>query len=241
MSANLEGLLKNSTSLKATIFGFQRQFRQGFGLKRFVWSVHNNPKQGIRATNNQSTDYPYGWFKLPTMTFDRELLPNPKNVSRHGSGWALGRVTQDGLADTNAIIVTNYYFPVTLQGTLYVKFMDVDQALLFNQQLLIASISELLGFSIEMPSAKWSVRVLVDGDSVPMPNIEDLDEGSTPGSFELEIPITIKTKIGFNMEQAKINNYGEVTDDIKIDFDEIVDRTKIKKKEVTDVHASKVS
>ncbi|QZE56336.1 hypothetical protein pEaSNUABM40_00140 [Erwinia phage pEa_SNUABM_40] len=213
MSANLAGMLKNSTSLKATIFGFQRQFRQGFNLKRFVWSVHNNPKQGIRATNNYSTDYPYGWFKLPTMAFDRELLGNPKNVSRHGSGWAIGE------HDTNAIVVTNYYFPVTLSGTLFVKFMNVDQALLFSQQLLIASISELLSFKIIMPTAEWTVRVQVEGDSIPLPNIEDLDDGSTPGSFELEIPITIKTKIGFNLEQAKINNYGEITEDIEIDMD----------------------
>ncbi|ARW58777.1 hypothetical protein HOS33_gp137 [Erwinia phage vB_EamM_Y3] len=213
MSANLTGMLRNSTSLRATIFGFQRQFRQGFGLKRFVWSVHNNPKQGIRATNNYSTDYPYGWFKLPTIAFDRETLSNPKTVARHGSGWAVGG------SDTNAIVVTNYYFPVNMSGTLFVKFMNVDQALLFVQQLLVASISDLLSFSIEMPTAKWTVRVSVEGDSIPMPTIEDLDDGSTPGSFELEIPILIKSKIGFNLEQAKINNYGEVTESFEIDMD----------------------
>lgn len=212
MSANLAGMLKNSTSLKATIFGFQRQFRQGFNLKRFVWSVHNNPKQGIRATNNQSTDYPYGWFKLPTMAFNREESVNIKNIARHGSGWALGN------DDTNAIVVTNYYFPVTLTGSLFVKFMNIDQALLFIQQALIAGLTDLMSFSIEMPTAKWTVRVKLD-DSIPMPNIDDLDDGSTPGSFELEIPITIHTKIGFNLEQAKINNYGEITENVEIDMD----------------------
>lgn len=212
MSANLAGMLKNSTSLKATIFGFQRQFRQGFNLKRFVWSVHNNPKQGIRATNNQSTDYPYGWFKLPTMAFNRDESVPVKNIARHGSGWALGN---DG---TNAIVVTNYYFPVTLTGSLFVKFMNIDEALLFVQQALIAGLTDLMSFSIEMPTAKWTVRVKLD-DSIPLPNIDDLDDGSTPGSFELEIPITIHTKIGFNMEQAKINNYGEITDSVEIDMD----------------------
>ena len=214
MSANLNGMLKNSTSLRATIFGFQRQFRQGFNLKRFVWSVHNNPKQGIRATNNQSTEYPYGWFKLPTMAFNREESVNVKNIARHGSGWALGN-DGDG---TNAVVVTNYYFPVTLTGSLFLKFMDVNQALLYVQQLLIAGLTDLMSFSIEMPTAKWTVRVKLD-DSIPMPNIDDLDEGSTPGSFELEIPITIHSKIGFNLEQAKINNYGEVTEDVTIDID----------------------
>ncbi|QZE60051.1 hypothetical protein pEaSNUABM35_00134 [Erwinia phage pEa_SNUABM_35] len=214
MSANLSGMLRNSTSLRATIFGFQRQFRQGFNLKRFVWSVHNNPKQGIRATNNQSTDYPYGWFKLPTMAFNRDESVNVKNIARHGSGWALG-ADGDG---SNAVVVTNYYFPVTLTGTLFLKFMDVNQALLYVQQLLIAGLTDLMSFSIEMPTSKWTVRVKLD-DSIPMPNIDDLDEGSTPGSFELEIPITIHSKIGFNLEQAKINNYGEVTENVEIDID----------------------
>ena len=212
MSANIAGMLSSSTSLRATIFGFQRQFRQGFGLKRFVWSVHNNPKQGIRATNNQSTDYPYGWFKLPNIAFNRDESVNVKNIARHGSGWALGK------DDTNAIVVTNYYFPVTLTGSLFVKFMNIDQALLFIQQAMIAGLTDLMSFSIEMPTAKWTARVKLD-DSLPMPNIDDLDDGSTPGSFELEIPITIHSKIGFNMEQAKINNYGEITENVEIDMD----------------------
>lgn len=213
MTANLAGMMRNSTSLRATLFGFQRQFRQGFELKRFVWSVHNNPKQGIRATNNQSTDYPYGWFKTPTMTFNREESVNIKNIARFGSGWAMGE--KDG---TNAIVVANYYFPVTLTGSLYLKFMNIDQALLCVQQLLIAGLTDLLSFSIEMPTTKWTVRVKLD-DSIPLPNIDDLDDGSTPGSFELEIPFTIYTKIGFNLEQAKINNYGEITENVEIDMD----------------------
>ncbi|QYW03445.1 hypothetical protein pEaSNUABM34_00143 [Erwinia phage pEa_SNUABM_34] len=213
MTVNITGLMKNSTSLRTSIFGVQRQLCRGFGLKRFVWSVHNNPKQGIRANNNQSTEYPYGWFKLSTIAFDRELLGNPKNVARFGSGWAMGK------DDTNAIVVTNYYFPVTMSGSFFIKFMDIDQALLFTQQLLIASITELLSFKIEMPTSAWTVRVLLDGDSIPMPAIDNLDEGSTPGSFELEIPFSIKTKIGFNLEQAKINNYGEVSENVEIDMD----------------------
>lgn len=236
MSANISGMLRNSTSLRATIFGLQRQIRQGFQFKRFVWSVHNNPKQGIRALNNQSTEYPYGWFKLPTMAFDREVGPNAKNIGRFGSGWALG--TAEDVA--NAVVLKNFYFPVTIQGTMYMKFMDVNQALLFCQQILLASITEMLGFKITMPTDSWTVRVLID-DSIPLPNIEDLDDGSTPGSFELEIPITIKTKIGFNLEQAKINNYGEVTEQVEIDMDAPVDRTKLPRKEAAqNVHASEV-
>lgn len=210
---SIKDMIQNSTSLKATILGIQRQFKNGYGLNRFVWSVHNNPKQGIRALNAQSTDYPYGWFKLNSMAFNRELLANPKSAGRFGTGWAL---TPD---PSNAIVVTNYYFPVILSAEATVKFMQIDDALAFIQQFLIASVVELMAFEVIMASTKFTVRVLLDGDSVPLPNIEDLDDGSTPGSFDIVIPLTIQTKIGFSTDQAKINNYGEVTVDTHIDTD----------------------
>lgn len=211
---SITAFIKQSTSLKASLFGVQRQIRRGFGLNRFVFSMHNNPKQGIRALNNQSTDYPYGWFKINTFGLNREFIANAKNIGRAGSGYAIGK------EPTNATVVRNYYLPVALSGSLYIKFMDMEQSLLFIQQMLIAHATEMLGFELEMPTTKWTVRFLIEGDSIPFPNIEDLDDGSTPGSFELEIPFTIQTKIGFNLDTAKINNYGEITVNTQLDTGE---------------------
>lgn len=211
---SIDQIIKQSTSLKATLFGVQRQIRRGFGLTRFVFSMHNNPKQGLRAVFNQSTDYPYGWFKITNFALNRELLANGKNIGRFGSGWAIGK------EPTNAIVIRNFYLPITLSGSLYVKFMDYEQAILFSQQLMIAHTVEMLAFELEMPTTKWTVRFLIDGDSIPFPNIEDMDDGSTPGSMEIEIPFTIQSKIGFNMDTAKINNYGEITMNTEIDVGE---------------------
>lgn len=212
---SIKDMVGNSTSLKATILGIQRQFRNGFGLTRFVWSTHNNPKQGIRALNAQSTDYPYGWVRFNSMAFNRELMQNAKNAGRFGTGWA---ISED---PDNAIVVQNYYFPVTIGAEATVKFMSIDQALAFIQQFLIASVVELMAFEVQMATTKFTVRVLLDGDSIPLPYIEDLDDGSTPGSFDIVIPLTIQTKIGFSTDQAKINNYGDVTLETKLDMDEL--------------------
>ena len=211
---SINAIVKQSTSLKATLFGVQRQIRRGFGLNRFVFSTHNNPKQGLRALFDQSTDYPYGWFKINNFALNRELIANAKNIGRAGSGYAIGH------EPANAIVVRNYYLPVTLSGSLYVKFLHLDQALLFMQQLMIANAVEMLAFELEMPTTKWTVRFLIEGDSIPFPNIEDLDEGSTPGSMELEIPFQVTSKIGFNLDTAKINNYGEITVRTEIDTGE---------------------
>lgn len=211
---SINQIVKQSTSLKATLFGIQRQIRRGFGMTRFVFTMHNNPKQGLRALFNQSTDYPYGWFKINTFSLNRELIANGKNIGRFGSGWAIGQ------EPANAVAIRNFYFPAVLQGSFYVKFMHMDQALLFSQQLLIAHATEMLSFELSMPTTHWTVRLLLEGDSIPFPIIEDLDDGSTPTSMEIEIPFTIQTKIGFNMDTAKINNYGEITTNTNIDTGE---------------------
>ena len=211
---SIQDMVKNSTSLKATIFGIQRQFRLGYGIKRFVWTVHNNPKQGIRALNAQSTDYPYGWIKFNAMTYNRELMQNPKTAGRYGTGWAMSDSPE------NAIVVQNYYFPVTLSAEATVKFLNIDEGLAFIQQFLIASVVELMAFEVQMRHTMFTVRVLLDGESINFPYIEDLDEGSTPGSFEFTLPLTIQTKIGFSTDQAKINNYGEITMDTHLDIDD---------------------
>lgn len=203
--------MPSSTSLKASIFGLQQQIRKSFNLKRFIFSMHNNPKQGLRANFNQSTDYPYGWFKLNTLTFNKEVSPNAKNIGRFGSGFAVGRNQE------NATLVQNFYFPVLVNGSMFVKFMDYEQALLFIQRLLVANAVELLNFEINMPTDKWTVRFIFE-DGIPFPTIEDIDEGSTPSSMEIEIPFTFTTKVGFNQSTAKINNYGEITTDVKLDM-----------------------
>lgn len=202
-------VIKSSTALKATLAGVQRKFSVGLGIKRFIYTAHNNPKQGLRAAFG-STDYPYGWFKCTTLSLDTERA-NMANLGRFGSGLSLS------VSESSASIVQNFYFPVTMQVDCEVKFNALEPGLLFIQQVLLASPTKMLNFEVHMPSDKWTVEVVNDGNSMPMPNIEDLDDGSTPGSYTIQFQLTVKTKIGFNTETAKINNQGEVLMDVSLD------------------------
>lgn len=212
----LDEALKRSSSLDATIYGVTQRLIQVLGIKNLVHTMHNNPKQGIRATEDPFANYPHAWYRIQTMNYQVEAGGLPKNIGRFGSGWSITK--RNGEGATNAIVFNNHYFPVTLNLTLTARFMQTAEALTFIQKVLIGSATEMMSFEIEMPTTRWTVRVLNEGNSVPFPNIEDLDNASSdPGVMEIEIPFIVMTKIGFNMELAKINNLGEITQNYEVD------------------------
>lgn len=216
----LDTALKKSTSLLATASGVTDRFRVIFGIPNIVRSQHNNPKGNLKL-KDPKLEYPMGWWKVTTMQYNTEFaLANAKSIGRFGSGW---KVATDGAGATNAVVLNNHYFPALLDATLTMRFLTEEQALSFIQKAMIASITEMMTFNVEMPTTKWAVRVLLSGNQLPFPDVPDLDEGtSDKGIIEIEIPYQIHTKIGFNMEVAKINNLGAITTRTKVDGDDYV-------------------
>lgn len=215
----LNELIKNNSALTATINGVTDRFKETFGIDNLVHTIHNNPKQGIRSTNDtadRAVKYPMGWYRIQTLTYLTESVSIAKSIGRFGSGRALAR--SDGDGNTNAVLINNHYFPVALSGSLTVEFLDLMQAYAFIQKAVIAFPTEMLSFEVLMPTTKWTVRVLSDGNSFPFPAIDDLDQStSDAGMIAIEIPLTIQTRIGFHLEVAKINNYGEVTTRVSVE------------------------
>lgn len=206
----LKKRIENSALLKATLAGVQRTVRTTLGIDRFVLSVNNNPKQGIRSLFG-STDYPYGWAKFPTISLDAETAML-KGIARRGSGWGTGKI------DSSATVKINHYFPAKLTMDCYVKFQQYDDVLVFAQLLLIASAGDLLNFKISLPTEEIHVKTKVEGNSLTVPQIDDLEEGSTPGTYEFQFALAIDTKIGFSRDIAKINNEGTIQINTELDI-----------------------
>jgi len=204
---DITSLVTNSSPLYAALSGVQQRFKNVLNLKRFVFTVHNNPKQALRSVFG-STDYPYGWFKATGITIDRDNA-NIKTILRRGSGIALA-------TDTSATVIVNHYIPVTVPIECEIHFKSVAEALVFASQFLIASAADLMDFVIFAGTTRWTVSLKSDGDNIPLPQDVDLDEGSTPGSVTLQFSLTMKTKIGFSREGAKLNNEGTVSVNLDI-------------------------
>lgn len=222
----LDTLLEKSTSLLATLDGVTDRFRVIYGVPNIVRAQHNNPKGNLK-TKDPKLQYPMGWWKATNIAYAQDQsTANPKSIGRFGSGW---KVATDGAGATNAIVLNNHYFPVTIDATLTMRFLTEAQALAFIQKALIASITEMMTFNVQMPTTKFAVRTLLSGNQIPFPNVDDLDEGqSDKGIIELELSYQIfGGKIGFNMEVAKINNLGEVTTRTSIKDDDYVQQNTI--------------
>jgi hypothetical protein len=195
-------MLVEASPLYVALAGIQQRFANVLGLTRFALAVDVNYKQGLRSAFG-GTDYPYGIFKATNITLDREIA-NTKTIARHGSGLAMGE-------ETSASVIVNHYFPAKLAINVTLNVLHYSDALIMIPQVIVASAAGLFDFVISSGTAKWTVTVVLDGDSIALPSEVDIDEGSTPGSMAIDFSMTVSTKIGFAREGAKINNEGIVT------------------------------
>lgn len=186
--------------LMFTIEGLKQSFAAKLGVNNLAWAFHNNWKQSLRASKADGTAYPHGNFKLSGVEVGNDV--NLKNMSRVGTGRNT-TVTQN-----NASIREFFMFPVRLSFDFEVKFQDVKQGIKFAMAAnVLVAISEL-SFFVNYMGDRWNVRVSIGGAStasIPFPVIEDLNEGSTPGTAAITFQLTVDTKIGFVRDINRIN------------------------------------
>lgn len=187
--------------------GVRERFEKMLGVKNFTMQYHNNWKQGLRATRAKGTDYPYGGFKITQFELDGAQF-NFKNMARAGTGES---VTVD---NSNTSIRKFFLFPVKLSFECVVKFSDPKEAWRFDMALAVLMATGRLDFKVAYGGDTYQTRITFgsgNSASVPAPYIDDLNEGSTPGTSEISFSLTVETKIGFYRDVSKLNNYGAVT------------------------------
>ena len=190
-----------------TLLGIRKRFEKVFGVDNFTQSFHNNWKQALRAADAKATaSYPYGFFKVTNIQPEGEK--NIVNMARVGTGKA---ISSDG---NNATVTKLFMFPVKLSLECEVKFSDAIDAQQFAVALSILLNTRTLSFSVMYLGDTWTCTVTGSGGgnsaAVTPPVIEDLNDGTTPGTSSVPFQLEISTKIGFKRDVAKLNNYGIV-------------------------------
>lgn len=192
--------------LMFTVEGLKKAFASKLGVNNLSWAFHNNWKQSLRASKSDGTAYPHGNFKLTGVEVGNDV--NLRNLSRVGSG----RNTR--AVQNNASLRQFYMFPVRMTFDFEMKFQDVKQGIQFAMAAnVLLAISEL-SFYITYMGDRWNARVSNSGSAtsnIPFPTIDDLNEGSTPGTAAIQFQITVDTKLGFVRDITKLNNLGEVS------------------------------
>ena len=204
-TVNSMARLVDPATLLLTIRGVKARLEEVLGVSNFSLQFHNNWKQGLRASKAEGTNYPHGGFKMTNITITEN---NAKNMMRVGTG--------DGVRGdvNNAIISRSFLVPAKLSLECEIKFQDVQEAMMFSAAASLFISGGVLGFKIEYgDSVEWHCNVTVGGSqpaSMPMPVIDDLNEGSTPGTAGISFSLEVSTKIGFIRDVSKLNIYGEV-------------------------------
>ena len=200
-----------------TLLGIRKRFETVFGIENFTQSFHNNWKQALRAADKKGTaSYPYGFFKVTNIQPEGEK--NIVNMARVGTGRV---ISPDG---NNATVTKLFLFPVKLSLDCEVKFSDAMEAQQFALSLAVLLNTRTLSFSQMYLGDTWTCLVTGSGGgnsaAVTPPVIEDLNDGSTPGTTSVPFQLEISTKIGFKRDVAKLNNYGIVNMRVRPSSDE---------------------
>jgi len=190
--------------LLLTVRALKEQFKDVMGVENFSLQFHNNWKQGLRASKATGTAYPHGGFKMTAINVTEN---NIKNMLRVGTG--------DGVVaggQNNAVLQRSFLIPVLINCECEIKFQDMQEAIAFCTAAAIFFPVGMLGSEISYARNKWFSNVTLSGGgkSMPLPMIDDLNEGSTPGTAAVNFSLDVTSKIGFIRDISKINNYGSV-------------------------------
>ncbi len=195
----------DNTLLNATFSGFQNKIQEQFELNAFVPNLSNNPKRGVEIKNGgKPANLPYGWYTPSSLELDTERA-NLSNLSRYGSA----SPAANGETST---LKQSYFFPATIPIDVIFRFSDYEQALVFTQRMALSLPAKLLNFEISIASVcdKFTVEINAGGSlSVPWPKIDDLDNPNGQ-YYEIQLSMTIKTKVGILRDVTKLNNYGRI-------------------------------
>lgn len=195
----------DNTLLSATLTGVQNKIQELFELNAFVINISNNPKRVVEIKNGgKPANLPYGWYTPSSIELDQER-GNLTNLSRHGSALAV----PNGETST---LKQSYLFPANIPVDATFRFSDYEQACIFAQRMALALPAKILNFEINIKAVgdKFTVEVNAGGSfSVPYPKIDDLDNPNGQ-YYEIQLSLTIKTKIGLLRDVAKLNNNGQI-------------------------------
>jgi hypothetical protein len=195
----------DNTLLAATLTGFQNKIREMFQLNAFVINISNNPKRAVEIhEGGKPANLPYGWYVPSTLELENER-GNLTNMSRFGSATPIA----NGETST---LKQSYLFPANIPVDLVFRFAEYPEATIFAQRFLLALPAKILNFEINIGSVcdKFTVEINTGGSySIPYPKIDDVDNANGQ-YYEISLSVTIKTKIGFLRDVAKLNNYGRI-------------------------------
>lgn len=197
--------IDKNTPLFASLAGAREALKRFLSLRDLPIIQSNDVKAFLRQ--QQKPEYPYSYMSFTDIAIQKDGQA-VKNLRRVSQGSSVHHAT-------NSTVSKFYGFPAIISMELHFVTNDILAAVNFTTRSLITMHTEALNFDLECEAFSWKVQITTDSESISFPR-SDKDNEADPESFDMVLPLKIRTYIGVVKDVAKINNDGKVTTGIGI-------------------------
>jgi hypothetical protein len=194
----------NTSALFCSLFGTKRTFEKQLQLTDVYYILHNNKKAALTLNTRKDPTKPYAFFSIGSLQIVKDTF-NVKALRRHGithSSNDFAGVT----GATNATMNNFHMFPTSIACEFHYYNNDIKSLTKFVEAFLILAVTDCFNFIVKInEEAHWTSRIEVSDDTITIPEIE-YDSAENPSTFEIVVPFTIHTHIGFLRSVARVNS-----------------------------------
>lgn len=191
------------SALMTALYGTKRVFEKQLKLRGVQYVFNNDHKFSLRKKTNPV--YPYAYFAITNILINRDSA-NVKNLAREGisNNWNNFRGPVSGA--TKSTVNQYFMFPAELTCELHYISDDIRNIIKFIETSLLLAFTNTLNFRTTMnEEVAWITAISIDASSISVPEY-DLESADSPGASEIVIPFTVKTRIGFVRDTARVNS-----------------------------------
>ena len=205
------GRLKRSL-LYASLFGMRDFFTKEFDLRETQIVITDEQRIALKRkleralgdTTKAPKMFPVAFFKITSLGIDSERGGAAiRNIARRG-------ITQMVNVE-QATIKKGFWFPVNIPMELHYFHYDVEETLNFIETVIILAATKQMVFRMQLDGGvNWVCEIDAPDPSLNLPDAEK-SNNQLPGYGEVVFNFTLKTRAGFDLDVAKLNDMGKIT------------------------------
>ena len=188
-----------STFTEASLYGAQKSLIQNLLITRLPLITTDRIMPVFEADLKKygNNAYPFCYLRVEDLSIDRTKI-NTKTAARRGTSTNL-----ESIGDS--IITKNYQFPCELALTFKYVENDFRRLLGFIELFTMLNAMQGFNFTVKLPNVtSWQAELYSEENRVQIPETH-IDSPESPAQFNLDIRMTLKTKIGRTREVPLAN------------------------------------
>lgn len=194
------------SALLVTLLGVRETLKHHLNLKGLAMVMRDDNHAALRK-QPETENFPYGWFFVNNFNVLTDRQPN-KTVGRHALGLSYEQFV-------NSAVDKAFMFPTELMIEFHYVTNDPIAVFRIMEKTTILSAIDKFSFESRVDTFEWMTSMNLQDNSTPIPRAV-LEDPQMPAAFDITFNFRVVSKIGIIKKVAKINNRGEVTQQVGI-------------------------